>query len=143
VLDPRMAASPETPLPISRRSYVVMGLLCLAASIPSWILLATGRLFRGRDPYLLMPFTGVPAGIMLLVFAANRFHRTRLSDNGFRVALIAMSIGVCGVGSWVGVHAGAEPLQTAMRFCAMAGSYLALMSVGLLIAAAVKGKGEA
>jgi hypothetical protein len=138
-----MAGFPDTPLPISRRSYVVMGALFLAASIPSWVLLVTGRLFTGRNPYLLLPFAGAPAGIMLLLFAANRFDRTRLSDHAFRVALIAVSIGVCGVGSWVGVRAGAEALQTAMRFCAMAASYLALMSLGLLIAAAVKGKGDA
>jgi hypothetical protein len=130
----------DAPLPISRRSYMVLGMLCLAASIPSWVFLARGRLFAGRDPFLLIPFAGVPAGVMLILFAADRFERTRLSDNGFRVALIAVSVGVCGLGSWIGVHSGAEALQTAMRFCVMAASYLALFSFGILVAAVVQGK---
>jgi hypothetical protein len=128
------------PAAISRRSYLVLGALCLAAGIPSWILLAGGRLFAGRDPNLLIPFSGVPAGLMLLLFAANRFHRTQLSDNGFRVALIAVSVGVCGVGSWIGARLGATALLTALRFCTVAASYLAFFSFGLLIVGAAKGK---
>ena len=111
----------------------------MAAGIPSWILLAQGHLFSGRDPYLLIPFAGVPVGVMLMLFAAGRFHATRLSDNGFRVALIAVSVGFCGLASWLGAHAGAEALLTAVRFCAVAASYLAFFSFALLIGAAAKG----
>jgi len=132
--------SDDTPLSISRRSYGVMGVLCLVAGVPSWILLAQGCLFTGRDPYLLIPFAGVPVGIMLMLFATDRFRRTGLSDNGFRVALIAGSVGFCGLASWFGMRAGAEALLTAVRFCGMAASYLAFFSFAVLIAAAAKGK---
>jgi len=135
-----MEGSLDTPLPISRRSYAVVGALCLAAGIPSWMLLFSGRLFAGRDPFLLIPFAGVPAGIMLILFAADRFGRTRLSDNGFRVALIAVSVAVCGLGAWVGVHSGAEALETMLHFCAMAASYLAFFSFAILVVALIKGK---
>ena len=117
-----------------------MAILCLAASLPSWVLLAEGRLFTGRNPYLLVPFTGVPAGVMLLLYAMDRFQRTRLSDNGYRVALLAASVGVCGLGSWLGVHTGVEALLTAMRFCVMAASYLALFSFAVLVAALIQGR---
>jgi quinol-cytochrome oxidoreductase complex cytochrome b subunit len=131
--------SDQAPISISRRSYGVIGIVCLAASIPSWILLAVGRLFTGRDPFLLIPFAGVPVGVMLLLFSADRFQRTRLSDNGFRVALIAVSVAACGLASWFGARAGAEALLTATRFCVMAASYLAFFSFAVLIAAAAKG----
>ena len=117
-----------------------MGALCLGAGIPSWVLLAQGHLSRGGDPLLLIPFAGVPVGIMLIPFAAGRFHRTRLSDNGYRVALLAASVGLCGSASWLGAHAGAEALFTAVRFCAMAASYLAFFGFVILVAAAVKGR---
>jgi hypothetical protein len=135
--------SDDAPLSISQRSYGVVGVLCLAAGVPSWILLAQGRLFTGRDPYLLIPFAGVPVGIMLMLFATDRFRRTGLSDNGFRVALIAVSVGFCGLASWFGAHAGAEALLTATRFCGMAASYLAFFSFAVLIDAAAKGKRSA
>ena len=112
----------------------------MAAGLPSWVFLVTGRLFTGRDPFLLIPFAGVPVGIMLCLFAADRLHRNRLSDNGFRVGLIAVSVGFCGLGSWLGVHSGVLALQTALRFCVMAASYLAFFSCTILVAAAFKGK---
>ena len=138
-----MEGSLDAPLSVSRRSYAVVGALCLAAGIPSWMLLFTGRLFAGRDPFLLIPFAGVPVGVMLILFGADRFKRTRMSDNGFRVALIAVSVAFCGLGSWLGVHSGAEALQTALRFCVMAASYLAFFSFALLVVALVKGKNHA
>lgn len=130
-------------LGVSRRSYLIMGLIALAASLPSWILLVAGRLFTDRNPYLLLPFSGIPAGILMLLFAAGRFPRIALSDHGFRVALLALGMGVCGLGSWLGVRTGVEALLTANRFCATAASYLALLSFGLLTAAALRGKTHA
>ena len=138
-----MEGSLDAPLPVSRRSYAVVGALCLAAGIPSWVLLFEGRLFAGRDPFLLIPFAGVPAGLMLILFAAGTFARTRMSDNGFRVALIAVSVGVCGLGAAAGVRSGAEALLTMLHFCAMAASYLALFACAILIAALIKGKNQA
>ena len=132
-------APPEHPR-VSRRSYFILGFLALAACLPSVALLVTGRLFTDRDPYLLLPFTGLPAGILLVLFAAGRFPRIPLSDHGFRVGLLALGVSVCALGSWLGVRTGVESLLTANRFCATAASYLALLSFGLLTAAALRGK---
>ena len=128
---------------VSRGAYLILGLFALAVSLPSWALLAAGQLFRDRNPYLLLPFAAIPAGILLVLFAAGRFSRIPLSDHGFRVAILALGMGVCGLGSWLGVRAGVESLLTAHRFCATAASYLALLSFGLLTAAALRGKKEA
>src|SRR5262245_20436512 len=99
----------ESPEPhVSRRSYLVVGGMCLAASVPSLVLLFTGRLFTDRDPFLLLPFTGVPAGILLVLFGLERIRRIPLSDHGFRLALLALAVSICFLGSWIGVRVGAE-----------------------------------
>jgi hypothetical protein len=132
--------SSETRPPITPHSYLVVGAMCLAVGVPSWVLLLRGKLVSARDPNLLIPFFGIPAGVMLLVYGTGRLRASPRSDHGFRVALIALAVAVCMLGSWAGVRMGVPALQTAMRFSSMAASFLALMSFVLLTAAAVQGR---
>jgi len=117
-----------------------VGVLCLLASLPSWAFLLAGRLTESRNPFLLLPFTGVIPGVLLLGFGTGRLRITPLCDAGMRVAGIALAFVVCLLGSWAGVAMGVEPLMTSVRFCAMASSYLAILAAALLAVGAARGR---
>jgi hypothetical protein len=121
----------------SARAYFRVGALYLLIAVPGVVALASGRLFATRDPNLLLSlFAPIPAALFLL-FATGRLRRGGRSAIAVRLGALAVFFaGVLGL-SWLGVRAGAEPLMTSVRFCAMVASYLTFLALGFLVAAAV------
>jgi hypothetical protein len=92
------------------------------------------------SPYLILSLASIPAGLLLLAAGTGRLPRSGKSGIGLRVSFLGIAFSLFLLGSWIGVATGAPALRTSMIFCAMAASYLDLLSAGLLVAGAMQGK---
>jgi len=122
---------------VKRSDYTMTGVSYLVLSLPAWAALAQGRLFASRNPYLLFSILGAPMAAVFLALAAGRLPRTGKADTALRVSVFGIGFALCGWGAWVGVHLGVEPLMTAVQFAAAASTYLALVSLALIVAGLV------
>jgi hypothetical protein len=116
--------------------YIVVGILYFILSLPGWALLAAGKLVETRNVYLLISLMGAPLGLLFLAFGTGRLPRNSRSGTGIRVGYIGLAFAFFTLGAVVGVSLGVGKLQTAVQFCAMASSYLALVTLAFLMAAA-------
>ncbi len=121
-------------------AYVRVGALYVLASLPGWVALVAGRLLEGRDPNLLLSLGGLPVGILFILFGVGRLTRNGKSEVAVRIGLIASSLIVFGVVSWLAMQGGWQGFEISVRFCTMAASYLSLIAVGFLVAALVTRK---
>jgi len=118
--------------------YTRIGALYVLTSLPSWVLLAMGRLFEDRNPHLLIALGGLPLGAFFLLFGRGVLPVNSRSGIGARVASIGLFFAAVALASLLAVRAGAELLATAVLFSAMAASYLSLIAFGFLAAAALR-----
>jgi len=116
--------------------YIVVGVLYFILSLPGWALLAAGKLVEIRNVYLLISLMGAPLGLLFLAFGTGRLPRNSKSGTGLRLGYIGLAFAFFTLGAVAGVFMGAEKLRTAVQFCAMASSYLALVTLVFLTAAA-------
>ena len=119
------------------RSYLRTGGIQVALSLPGAAVLLGALADR---PHLILSLASLPAGILLLTAGTGRLRRSGKSGIGLRVSFLGIAFSLFLLGSWIGVATGAEALRTSMIFCAVAASYLNLLSAGLLVAGAVGGK---
>lgn len=122
---------------MARRGYLISGALYVACGLPALGLLIAGKLLGMRNGYLLLSLATLPLGALLLAFGTGRLTPNSRSEIGVRVGYIGLAFVLFLLGSWIGVQAGVEPLMTSVWFCAMASSYIALVTMVLLIAAVV------
>lgn len=118
-------------------SYATAGATYFVLSLPALVALAQGRLLASRNPYLLFSVLGLPMAVVFLALASGRIPRTSKAGTALRVSVLGIGFAICGWGSWLGVHLGVEPLMTAVQFSAAASTYLALVSLGLIVAGMV------
>lgn len=117
--------------------YTTAGATYFVLSLPALVALVQGRLLASRNPYLLFSILGLPMAAVFLALARGRIPRTSKADNALRVSVLGIGFAICGWGSWWGVHLGVEPLMTAVQFSATASTYLALVSLALIVAGVV------
>jgi len=119
----------------SRRGYLISGVLYLVSALPALGLLIAGKLLGMRNGYLLLSMMGIPLGVLLLIFGTGRVTPNSRSEIGVRMGYIGIAFLVFLLGSLIGVRLGVEPLMTSVVFCAMASSYIAIVTMVFLIAA--------
>lgn len=124
------------------RGYLISGTLYLVSGLPALGLLIAGRLLDMRNGYLLLSLAALPLGALLLAFGTGRLTPNPRSEIGVRVGYIGLAFLLFLLGSWIGVQMGVEALMTSVGFCAMVSSYIAMVTMVLLVAAVVSREHE-
>jgi hypothetical protein len=116
-------------------SYTRVGAIYILLSLPAWGLLIAGRLFEIRNFYLLISLMGLPLGALFLVFGTGRRRLNSRSGTALRLAYMALAFILFLFVFELLVKEGAPFFLTAVLFCAMAGSFLSLLTLVFLVAA--------
>ncbi len=124
----------------SQRTYLRIGVIYLILGAPGLVWLAIGDLFASRNIYLLTSLLGLPLSVLFVLFGTGKFPRNTRSWYAVRVAVLSLFFAVLLLASLLVVRLGAVMFETSARFCLMASSYLALVTLVLGISAALRGK---
>jgi hypothetical protein len=116
-------------------TYTRVGIIYIVLSLPAWGLLIAGKLFEIRNFYLLISVMGLPLGVLFLGFGTGRRALNSRSDTAIRVSYIALAFIAFLFLFELMVRGGATLFMTAVLFCAMAGSFLSLLTLVFLVAA--------
>jgi len=116
-------------------TYTRVGAIYILLSLPAWGLLAAGRLFDIRNFYLLISLMGLPLGALFLVFGTRRRPINSRSGTALRLAYMALAFILFLFVFELMVKSGAYFFLTAVLFCAMAGSFLSILTLVFLVAA--------
>ena len=116
-------------------TYTRVGIIYIILSLPAWGLLIAGKLFEIRNFYLLISVMGLPLGALFLGFGTGRRALNSRSDTALRVSYIALAFIAFLFLFELMVRGGATLFMTAVLFCAMAGSFLSLLTLVFLVAA--------
>ncbi len=116
-------------------TYTRVGIIYIILSLPAWGLLIAGKLFEIRNFYLLISVMGLPLGALFLGFGTGRRALNSRSDNALRISYIALAFIAFLFLFELMVRGGASLFITAVLFCAMAGSFLSLLTLVFLVAA--------
>ncbi len=126
----------------SPATYLRVGVIYILLSLPAWGMLVAGRLFAVRNPYLLLDLGSLPLGALFLWFGLGRRPLNNRSGIALRISYLSIFFVLVYGFSVLGVRLGAEALMTSVGFCAMASSYLAILTFVFLVGALFGGTPE-